>query len=154
MQSAASAWVTASVGFALALGAGVVLVVAGVVSWPLLPTPLRILVVHHLPRCVSAGMWSIGLLFLHRALDSHPFFPASAASGHCVLTAAVVRVPAGVVSASAEPSSWRTGVGLVGVEVGVGFVLRFLLPTPHRTQVVPRRAPFKQVGGCSVVLSF
>ena len=52
-----------------------VLIAAGVISQPLLPTPLRIQVVHHLLRCVSAGMWSVGLLFLHGALDSHPFCP-------------------------------------------------------------------------------
>ena len=40
------------------------LVVAGVVLRSLLPTPLRILVVHHLPRCVSMGTRSVGLLFL------------------------------------------------------------------------------------------
>ena len=42
--------------------------------------------------------------------------------------AAVACVPAGVVSASAEPSSWHTGVVLVGVGVGVGIVLRFCCP--------------------------
>ena len=121
---------------------GGVLVAAGVASRPLLPTPLRVLVVQHLPRCVSAGMWSVGLLFLHGALDSHPFFPEHAASGRCFLTAAAVCVPAGVVSASAERNSWHTGVVLIGVVVGVRVALRFLLPTPLRTQVVrhmPRR---------------
>ena len=120
---------------------GVVLVAAGVVSRPLLPTPLRILVDHHLPHCVSVGTWSVGLLFLHGALDRYPFFPARAASGRCNLTAAAVCVPAGVVSASAEPSSWHTGAVLVGVVVGVGVVLRFLLPTPLRTQVVHTTHP-------------
>ena len=37
---------------------GVVLVVAGGVFRSLLPTPLRIPVVHHLPRCVSVGLTS------------------------------------------------------------------------------------------------
>ena len=83
------------------------LIAARVVSGPLLPTPLRILVVH-LPHCVSAGMWSVQLLFLHRALDGHPFFPAHAVLGRYILTAASVCVPAAVISASAEPSSWHT----------------------------------------------
>ena len=85
------------------------LAIAGVVFRSLLPTPLRTLVVHHLPRCVSVCMWSVGSLFLHGALDSHPVFPPRAASGRCVLTAAAARVPAGVVSAFVVPSSWRTG---------------------------------------------
>ena len=34
------------------------------------PPPPGILVVQHLPRCVSVGMWSGGLLFLHGALGS------------------------------------------------------------------------------------
>ena len=88
---------------------------------------------------------SVGLLYLHGARDSHPFFPARAASGRCILTAAVVCVPAGIVSVSPEPSSWHTGVVLVAVVVGVGVGLRFLLPTPLRAQVVhpmPRRPPF------------
>ena len=59
----------------------------------LLPTPLRILVVHHLPRCVSVGMRSVGLLILHGALDNHPFFLSRAALGCCVLTTAAVHVP-------------------------------------------------------------
>ena len=83
-------------------------------------------------------MWSVGLLFLHGALDSHPFFPSRAASRRCVLAAAAACVPTGVASASAEPSSWHTGVVLVGA----GVVLSFLLPTPLRTRVVhpmPRR---------------
>ena len=78
---------------------GVVLVVAGVICRSLPPTPLCIQVVHHLPRCVSVGMRSVGLVFLHGALDSHLFFPSRAASGHCVLTAAAARVACGVVSA-------------------------------------------------------
>ena len=41
---------------------GVVLAGAGVISRFLLPTPLCSLVAH-LPRCVSVGMWSSGLLF-------------------------------------------------------------------------------------------
>ena len=40
---------------------GVVLVGAGVVSWLLLPSALRTPVTHHLPRCVSAGMWWLGV---------------------------------------------------------------------------------------------
>ena len=112
--------------------AGVVLIAVGVVSWPLLPTPLRILVVHHLPRCVSVGMWFVGLLFLPRSLDSHPFFPSRVVSGCCVLVATAACVPAGVISASAEPRNWYTRVVLVGA----GVVSRFLLPTPPRTQVV------------------
>ena len=54
---------------------------------------------HHLPRHVSVGMWSVGLLFLHGALGSHLFFLSRAASGHCVLTAAAACVPCGVISA-------------------------------------------------------
>ena len=111
---------------------GAVLLAAGVVSQPLLPTPLRILVIHHLPCYVSVGMWSVGLLFRHGALDSHPFCPSHAASGGCVLAAAAACVPAGVVSASAEHSSWHTRVVLVSA----GVILWFLLPTPLRTQVV------------------
>ena len=90
------------------------LVGAGVVSWFLLSAPLCILVVHYLPCCGSVGMWSVGLLFPQGALDSHPFSPSRAVSGHCVVTATMARVPAGVVSALAEPSSWHTGVVLVG----------------------------------------
>ena len=71
------------------------------------------------------------------SLDSHPFFPARTALGHCTLTASAVCVPAGVFSASAEPSIWHTGVVLagvvVGVGVGVGVILRLLLPIPLRT---------------------
>ena len=77
------------------------------------------------PRCVSVGMWSVGLLFLHGALDSHPLFSSRAASGRCVLTAAAACACAGV-SASAEPRSWHTG----SVLVGAGVVLQCLLPTP------------------------
>ena len=54
---------------------GVVLVVAGVVFRSLLPTPLRSLVVHPLPRCIPIGMWSVEVLFVHRALDSPPIPP-------------------------------------------------------------------------------
>ena len=78
---------------------------------------------------------SVGLHFLSGALGSPPFFPPRAAAGRCVLTAAAAGVPCGVVAALAEPSSWRTG-GCAGV------VLRCLLPTPLRVQVVhhmPRR---------------
>ena len=82
---------------------GVVLLAAGVVSLPLLPTALRILVVHNLPRCVSVGTWFVGVLFLHGALDSHLVFPSRAVSGRCVLTATAACVPAGVVSTSADP---------------------------------------------------
>ena len=56
----------------------------------------------------SAGLW-----FLYEALDTHPFFPPRAVSGHCFLTAAAACVPCGVLSGLAEPSSWRTGVVLV-----------------------------------------
>ena len=52
---------------------------------------------------------SVGLLF--RYLDSHPFSPSRAASGHCLLTAAAAGVPAGVGAAVPGPSSWRTGGG-------------------------------------------
>ena len=99
---------------------GAVLLPAGVISQPLLPTLLRILVVHHLPRCIPVGMWSIGLLFLDEALDS-----SRAASGRCVLAAAAASVPAGVVSAPAEPSGWHTG----GVLVGAG------VPPPQRAEL-------------------
>ena len=51
---------------------------------------------------------SVGLLFLHGALDSHQFFPSHIASGRCVLSAAA-GVPCGRVSALAEPSRWCTG---------------------------------------------
>ena len=43
------------------------------------------------PVCMRYS--SVGLLFLYGALDSHPFFPSSAASGCCVLTAAAAGVP-------------------------------------------------------------
>ena len=98
MLAAPSSWRTA-----------VVRIATGVVSRSLLPTALRVLVVP-LPRRASPGMWSVGLLFLHGALDSHPFFPSHAAVGRCVLTAAAAHVPAGVVSTLAEPSSWHTVV--------------------------------------------
>ena len=86
------------------------LVGAGVVSWFLLPTPLHILVDHHLPRCVSVGMRSVGLLFLHGALGSHPFFPLL-----LQVRVAAARVPAGVISA--EPGDWHTRIVLVGAGV-------------------------------------
>ena len=103
----------------------------GVVARPLPPNPLRFLVVHHLPRCVSVGKWSIGLLS-SRSPASHPFFPSRATPGRCVLAAAAACALAGVVSASAQPSCWYTRVVLIAA----GLVLRFLLPTPLRTQVV------------------
>ena len=50
-------------------------------------------------------MWHfVGLLFLYGALDSHPLFPSHVASGRCILSAAAVGAPAGVVSTFAEPS--------------------------------------------------
>ena len=71
-------------------------------------------------------------------------FPSHVALGRCVLSAAAAGAPAGVVSAFAEPrrwcagavlnvagcavcasaapSSWRTGVSLVGVGVVMGLV--------------------------------
>ena len=52
---------------------------------------------------------SVGLRFLYRALNGHPFFPLRAASGRCVLSAAAARTRCGVVSALAEPSSWGAG---------------------------------------------
>ena len=55
---------------------------------------------------------SVGLLFLYGALDSHPFFPSHVASGCCFLPAAAAGALAGVVSAFAEPSSWRVGTVL------------------------------------------
>ena len=55
---------------------------------------------------------SVGLLFLYGALDSHLFFPSHVASGRCFLSAAAAGAPAGVVSAFAEPSRWRTGAVL------------------------------------------
>ena len=61
-----------------------------------------------------------------------PVFPSRATSGQCFLTAAAAGVPCGVVAASAEPSSWRTG----GVLVVAGVVLRFLLPTPLSILVI------------------
>ena len=51
----------------------------------------------------------VDVLFLYGALDSQPFFPSHVASGRCVLSAAAAGAPAGVVSAFAEPSGWRTG---------------------------------------------
>ena len=50
-----------------------------------------------------------GCCFLYGALDSPPFPSSRAVSGRCVLSAAAAGVPAGVVSALADPSSWRTG---------------------------------------------
>ena len=47
----------------------------------------------HPPRS-SLCFWSIGLQFLHRALNSHPFFPSHAVSGRCVLAAAAACGPA------------------------------------------------------------
>ena len=58
---------------------------------------------------VSHSVW---LLFLYRALDSHPFFPLHVASGCCFLSAAAAGALAGVISAFAEPSSWCVGAVL------------------------------------------
>ena len=58
------------------------------------------------------GGQSVGVLFLYRALDSHPFFPSHVASGRCVLSAAAAGAPAGVVSAFAGPSGWCAGAVL------------------------------------------
>ena len=77
-------------------------------------------------------------------------------SGRCIETATAVCVPAGVVSVSAEPSSWHTGVVLVGVVVGVVVVLQFLVPPPLRTQVVhhmPRRVSLRVRPNTSTPLS-
>ena len=46
--------------------------------------------------CFFTGPWT-----------SHPVFPSHVASGRCVLSAAAAGALAGVVSAFAEPSSWR-----------------------------------------------
>ena len=35
---------------------------------------------------------SVGLLFLYRALDRHPFFPSRVASGRCVLSLVLLLV--------------------------------------------------------------
>ena len=48
---------------------------------------------------------------------SPPFFPSHAALVRRVLSAAAANVPAGVVSASAKPSSWHTEVAIVVAEV-------------------------------------
>ena len=70
---------------------------------------------------IYAARWSscqtpvrhfVWLLFLYRALDSHPVFPSHVASGRCVLSAAVAGAPAGVVSAFAEPRGWCAGAVL------------------------------------------
>ena len=58
--------------------------------------------------CVTFRLVVVSL----RPLDSHPFFPSRAASGRCFLSAAAAGAPAGVVSAFAEPSSWRAGAVL------------------------------------------
>ena len=60
-----------------------------------------------------------------------------AALGHCVLTAAAVCVPSGVVSALAGPSRWCTGTVLVVA----GVVVRLLLSTPLHVQVVHHLLP-------------
>ena len=78
----------------------------------------------------TTPLCDIGLQFFYKALHSQPFFP----SGQCVLMATAVCVPCGVVSASTEPSSWRTAIVLIFGWGGV--VLRFLLPTPLSIQVV------------------
>ena len=51
---------------------GVVPVVAGVRFGSLLPTPLRMVVVHRLPRCVSVDMRSVGLLYKRSPFASLP----------------------------------------------------------------------------------
>ena len=83
---------------------------------------------------------SVGWLFLYGALDGHPFFPSHVASGRCVLSAAA-GVPAGVVSASAEPSS---ALEVVLAVAGVG--LRYLLPTSLRVQAVHQMRRFRARG--------
>ena len=52
------------------------------------------------------------MLLLYGALDGHPFFPSHVASGRYFLSAAAAGALAGVVSAFAEPSSWRVGAVL------------------------------------------
>ena len=93
--SAAAACVPCGVVFALAEPSswrtGAVLVAAGVVSRPLLPTPL-LLVVHHPPRCVSVGMRSVGLLFLHGAVTRSPPPPYTCVASSCRLCFAVPHV--------------------------------------------------------------
>ena len=123
----------------LVVGAlGVVLVVTGVVIRSLLPTPLRILRVHRLPRGLSVGMRSVGLLFLYGALDSHPFCPSRAAWGRCVLTVAAAGVPCGVVAAVAGPSGWRTG-GCAGCCGG-----RFPVFAAHSEERVTAQGPLQK----------
>ena len=51
-------------------------------------------------------------MVLYGALDSHPFVPSHVASGRCVLSAAAAGAPAGVVSASVEPSGRCDGAVL------------------------------------------
>ena len=89
---------------------------------------------HKKTSCAFPPPWtrySVWLLFLYGALDSHPFFPSHVASGRCILSAACscwcrfrargaqllvcrgcVDV-AGAICALAVPSSWRTAVVLV-----------------------------------------
>ena len=71
------------------------------------------------------------LLLLYGAPDSHPFFPSHVASGRWVLSAAAAGALAGVVSAFAEPSSWRTGAVLVAA----GAVCAVAVPRSWRTGV-------------------
>ena len=77
------------------------------------------------PRCVTIRR------VVTRALDSHPLFPSRAASGRCVLSAAVAGAPAGVVSAFAEPSRWCAGAVLVAA----GAVCALAVPSDWRTDV-------------------
>ena len=74
----------------------------------------------------------VALLSLYRALGSHPFFPLHVASGRCVLSAAFVGAPAGVVSAFAEPNGWCAGAVLVAP----GAVCALAVPSSWRTGVV------------------
>ena len=92
---------------------------------------LRDLVDHlTLPPCVAYRR----VAGIYRAPDSPPFVPSRVASGRCALTAAAAGVPCGVISASAGPSSWRTG----GQPVVVGVVVQFSRPTHLRSAVVHR----------------
>ena len=88
---------------------------------------------HDAPR---PPVWhSVALQNLYGALNSHPFCPSHAASGQCFLMAAAACVLCGVLSASAGPSSWRSG-GCAGCCGG-----RFTVFVAHspRVLVAPSR---------------
>ena len=90
-----------------------------------------------LPPCVTFRRVAVSL----RGPGQSPARPFACCAGHCVLSAAAACVPAVVVFALAEPSSWRTGVVLIAAGVGG----RPLLPTPLRILVIHCRHEVPQV---------